>query len=51
MQLIAMIAAPADRQAAYLRLLSRVTRFLRQERRRLLEVEEIRELHEVLASY
>ena len=30
-----MIAAPSDRQTEYLRLLSRVTRFLRQERKRL----------------
>lgn len=50
-RLIAMIAAPADRQTEYLRLLSRVTRFLRQERNRLLEAQRVRDVHEALAAY
>ncbi len=50
-RLLAMIAAPADRQAEYLRLLSLVTRFLRQERERLLSADSIRDVLEALAAY
>jgi mannitol/fructose-specific phosphotransferase system IIA component (Ntr-type) len=50
-RIIAMISAPADRQTEYLRLLSRVTRFLRQERKRLLEAESIRDVHAALSAY
>jgi len=50
-QVIAMIAAPDSRQDEYLRLLSRVTKFLKNERQRILEAGKLPDIHEVVRSY
>lgn len=50
-RVLALIAAPTDRQAEYLRLLSTVTRFLKNERDRILEVEDLRSLVDTLKGY
>jgi nitrogen PTS system EIIA component len=49
--LLAMICAPEERQTEYLRLLSKVTRFLKRERTRLLEARTIRSIYSVLTEY
>jgi mannitol/fructose-specific phosphotransferase system IIA component (Ntr-type) len=50
-RLVAMIAAPDSRQDEYLRLLSRVTKFLKNERQRLLDSPNLKDVHEVVAGY
>ncbi len=50
-RLIAMIAAPDGRQDEYLRLLSRVTKFLKAERERLLALPNIKDIHEFVHAY
>ncbi len=50
-RLLAMIAAPDSRQDEYLRLLSRVTKFLKFERERLLEIPNLKDIHEAIAKY
>jgi PTS system nitrogen regulatory IIA component len=50
-RLIAMIAAPDSRQDEYLRLLSRVTKFLKSERQRLLEIPNLKDIYEVVHGY
>jgi mannitol/fructose-specific phosphotransferase system IIA component (Ntr-type) len=50
-RLVAMIAAPDSRQDEYLRLLSRVTKFLKTERQRLLDIANLKNIHEVVHGY
>lgn len=50
-RVLAMIVAPDSRQDEYLRLLSRVTKFIRNERARILETENLKDIHEVVHSY
>ncbi len=50
-RLCAMIAAPDSRQDEYLRLLSRVTKLLKSERERLLEIPNLKDIHEAIAKY
>jgi mannitol/fructose-specific phosphotransferase system IIA component (Ntr-type) len=50
-RILAMIVAPDTRQDEYLRLLSRVTKFLRAEHRRMLELPNLKDIHDVVHSY
>lgn len=50
-QVLAMIVAPDTRQDEYLRLLSRVTKFLKNEKARMLALENLKDIHEVVHSY
>lgn len=50
-RLIAMIAAPDSRQDEYLKLLSRVTKFLKSERQCLLDIPNLKDIHEVVHGY
>ncbi|HVY62589.1 MAG TPA: PTS sugar transporter subunit IIA, partial [Planctomycetota bacterium] len=50
-RILAMIVAPDSRQDEYLRLLSRVTKFLRTEREKMLELKNLKDIHEVVHTY
>ena len=50
-RILAMIVAPDSRQDEYLRLLSRVTKFLRTEKDRMLELPNFKDIHEVVHTY
>lgn len=50
-RILAMIVAPDNRQDEYLRLLSRVTKLLRTEREKMLEIKNLKDIHEVVHSY
>lgn len=50
-RVLAMIAAPTDRQAEYLRLLSTVTRFLRNEKQAIIDAEDLGELRARAGGY
>jgi mannitol/fructose-specific phosphotransferase system IIA component (Ntr-type) len=50
-RVLAMIVAPDSRQDEYLRLLSRVTKFLRTEREKMLELKNLKDIHEVVHTY
>jgi mannitol/fructose-specific phosphotransferase system IIA component (Ntr-type) len=50
-RILAMIVAPDSRQDEYLRLLSRVTKFLRNEREHILELPNLKDIHEVVHAY
>jgi mannitol/fructose-specific phosphotransferase system IIA component (Ntr-type) len=50
-RLLAMIAAPDNRQDEYLRLLSRVTKLLKNERERMLELPNLKDIHEFVHAY
>jgi len=50
-RVVAMIAAPEGRQEDYLRLLSRVTKFLKHERERILSAPSERDLYPLVAEY
>jgi len=50
-RILAMIVAPDSRQDEYLRLLSRVTKFLRSERDRMLKIEKLKDIHEFVGQY
>lgn len=50
-RLLAMIAAPDNRQDEYLRLLSRVTKFLKSERERMLALPNLKDIHAFAHGY
>ena len=50
-RILAMIVAPDSRQDEYLRLLSRVTKLLRTEREKMLEIKHLKDIHEVVHTY
>lgn len=50
-RILAMIVAPDARQDEYLRLLSRVTKFLRNEREKILKLENLKDIHQVVHTY
>jgi mannitol/fructose-specific phosphotransferase system IIA component (Ntr-type) len=50
-RIVAMIAAPDSRQDDYLRLLSRVTKFLKTEREKLLEIPNVKDIHAIVHRY
>jgi len=50
-RIVALIVAPDTRQDEYLRLLSRVTKLLKSERGRILEIKNVKDVHEVVHAY
>ncbi len=50
-RILAMIVAPDTRQDEYLRLLSRVTKFLKSEREKMLAVVNLKDIHQVVHAY
>jgi mannitol/fructose-specific phosphotransferase system IIA component (Ntr-type) len=50
-RILAMIVAPDSRQDEYLKLLSRVTKLLKNERAKMLEIPNLKDIHEAVHGY